>query len=284
MPHVKKIFLEKAEGYTETIACVTRLGMIRQINGTFQLGINWVAHDEYERRDIVLRCFLESRNRYKSDIFRFIRKFHIANDNILYFSTTTDLLDESAVRNFLMEMNIVRYEIGTSKYSLMLEYVNLYAQAQDEANYMSLSTLEKNISNNHEIGFLAEELILAYERDRVGSRFSDKVEHISQKNVAAGYDIRSITLRDNAEVALRFIEVKAVSDQSYQFYWSRNEISVAQNLGHCYYLYLLPLAENRKFDIDKLKIISDPYNVVMVADTVWACKTDTIVCFLKSMK
>ena len=40
---------------------------------------------------------------------------------------------------------------------------------------------------------------------------------------------------------LDYIEVKAVSPNTFTFYWSQREVDVAKVLGQHYYLYLLPV-------------------------------------------
>ena len=280
--HVRKIYSERARGYAETIACVTRIGMIKEVNGTFQLSVNWVVENENQQRAIVLNNLLKNKNRYGSDIVRFIQKFRVLDGDIVYFSPAQERSGESAVRNFLMEMSIVKHIIDSPKYLLAPEYFNLYAHARDRAGYMSPSTLASTLSAKSDIGLAAEKIIIAYEKDRIGMPYADKIEHVSQKNVAAGYDVTSFTLADSVKVIPRRIEVKAVSGESCRFYWSQNEVEVARALGFLYYLYLLPLDKYGKFDISGLKIIADPYNVVIKDGAEWVCETNVLTCYLKS--
>ncbi len=283
LSHVKRRFSEKAERYEEAVTFITRTGMGSQENNSLRLSIDWVLRNKNQRRMIVLQNLLKSRNRYGLDILRFIKKFHVIGGEIVYFPSTRSRSSESAVRNFLMEMNIVKHVTDTSKYMLMSEYANLYGYARDRANYTSPPTLVLSLSAKDDIGFAAEQKILLYERDRVGSLFADKIDHVSQRNVAAGYDIRSFTLGEGATGEVhRFIEVKAVPGQSYRFHWSRNEVNVARYLGDWYYLYLLPINKRGEFDISKLKMIADPYNTMIVGETDWICETDALVCYLKS--
>ena len=59
----------------------------------------------------------------------------------------------------------------------------------------------------------------------------------------AGYDIKSFDLQaaQNGDKISIFIEVKAVSQLNYKFYWTRNEIEKASLYSKNYYLYLFPI-------------------------------------------
>ena len=75
------------------------------------------------------------------------------------------------------------------KYILLPEYVSLLVSAKNNVNYTSPALLEKNVEIRNDIGQAAEELIVKYERERVGLDYADKVDHVSMRNSAAGYDI-----------------------------------------------------------------------------------------------
>ena len=83
------------------------------------------------------------------------------------------------------------------------------------------------------------------------------------RNVAAGYDIRSLTVSNDSETVPRFIEVKAVSPVSMCFHWTRNEVAVACTLRDFYFLYLLPVTGSGGFDVANLRIICDPHKRVL---------------------
>ena len=66
----------------------------------------------------------------------------------------------------------------------------------------------------------------------------------------------------------RLIEVKAVSPIDFRFYWSRNEIETARIHGQNYFLYLVPVSKNG-FDMQKLKIIQNPFKKVYLDCESW---------------
>ena len=280
--HIRRLFSESAEGFDEVVSFLSRLGMIVSEGQSLRLDVDWMTSDTSLRRSQVMQRLMSKRNRYRSEIFRFVNQFRVLDGELAYLSSTENRSAESGVRNFLMDVGIVGHVMGTEKYVLMPEYASVFASARDNANYVSPSLLEKNAADRSEIGYAAEELIVEHERSRVGSGYSDRIDHISTRNCAAGYDIRSVSLEADGEVVPRFIEVKAVSSVSFQFYWSLNEVNVARILSHWYHLYLLPVDRHGHFNIADLKVIIDPCNTVLPEDSDWATESNVLICYIKA--
>jgi len=98
-----------------------------------------------------------------------------------------------------------------------------------------------------EIGRAAELRIIEYERERLCQLpdLAKNIVHTADRDVTAGYDIKSFETRSNEDgnSISRFIEVKAVSLLDYRFYWTRNEIEKSKYYQDKYFLYLLPIAK-----------------------------------------
>lgn len=103
-------------------------------------------------------------------------------------------------------------------------------------------------------GVLAEKLVLDYERRRLKAAnridLAEKVTWTSRENVAAGYDISSFEVDGSP----RYIEVKAVSTRRLRFIITKNEWSVAKDLGDSYWIYVV--TEVRKSP--KIHLFQDP--------------------------
>lgn len=280
-PHIERKFSQQAQGFDETVAFLIRVGMVKERDGSLSMSIEWPETKKAEKQACVLHSLLRVRNRYRSEVFRFVSGFAMVDGELAYFSSAQIRSSESSVRNFLMELGIVQHQSGTEKYLLAPEYVSLFASAKDDANYTAPSTLSHDLATKSEIGFAAEVAILSYEKARVGRLLTHKVEHVSQRNVAAGYDIRSFTVVDSDSIFPRFIEVKAVPKRSFRFYWSRNEVDVARVMEDWYYLYLLPVDKHGLFDIARLKIIANPCDVVLAEATDWICESNVLRCYLR---
>ena len=124
--------------------------------------------------------------------------------------------------------------------------------------------LDKKLVQQKELGTKAERMIYNYELNQLNNftELKEKeviIEYVAKRNVNAGYDIISFDkiAAKNGDYKKIYIEVKAVSDINYHFYWSKNEIEIAKLLLHNYYLYLLPT--NGDVNLKKLRIIMNPY-------------------------
>lgn len=97
----------------------------------------------------------------------------------------------------------------------------------------------KSIQAQQQInGALGEKFVVEYEARRIGR--DDGIEWIANYDTAAGFDIMSFEHKSST-CHDRFIEVKTYTGTSPQFFWSRNEMRVAEEKGRGYYLYLVSL-------------------------------------------
>lgn len=101
-----------------------------------------------------------------------------------------------------------------------------------------------------------ERYAFEYERKRLdGHTLADSIELYGQKVNGLGYDIKSFENVDSL-IHDRFIEVKSFANP--YFYWSLHEQSVAAELGHRYYLYL----------IDYKKMPNEHYSPIIIKDPI----------------
>lgn len=280
LSHVRMLFSQESIGFAETLDCVLQLNMVKLTNEDIFLNIDSFPQDENKRREVVLENIFKTNNRYKSEIQNFITQFNAVDGNITYSPSAQNRSQESSVRNFLIRMGVVTYMTDADLYFINLEYMNLYVDAVNKSKFTSKAALRQNLLDKNRLGDSAEKLIYIYEKKRVGKLFASKIEHVSQKNVSAGYDIQSITQLDGDKILPRFIEVKAVPGEDYRFYWSRNERDVAKSLGAFYYLYLLPVDSRQQFNINELKIIENPCDII-TNRIGWDFEPDAIMCYKK---
>ena len=97
-----------------------------------------------------------------------------------------------------------------------------------------------------ENGYLGEEFVLNYERNRLQElnlvSLADKVKWISQESVGEGYDILSFE-DDGSE---RWIEVKSTSGKGKVFEMSNNEWETAVQAENKYYIYRVTDVRSKK--------------------------------------
>ena len=177
----------------------------------------------------------------------------------------------ASIRNFLISSKIINFDPKTDFYELNTNYTELTELQIIKHHSISKAALQKDLAQKKLIGDLAEKAVFKYERKRLedSPKIVSQVEHISEKNEGAGYDIRSFLLNDqNIFIPIR-IEVKAVPAKSFRFFWSDNEINQSMEDSDSYYLYLLPVSDKNKLDVSSMLIIKNPYENVFKMNSNW---------------
>jgi len=203
-------------------------------------------------QNYIIKHFIGPRNFFYEYFVDFFALFRVVDDTYEFMPTPLQRLQYSGIRNFLMDLEVLYMDPDKKKYVVAKGYFEVCEQF-NRLNSPSLDEFLKNLRNKELIGNLAEKEVLKYEKKRLtGLPFlADNIEHISLKDAASGYDIKSYedVLDKHGNPILRYIEVKAVSPWKYRFYWTRNEIDKAKIYRQNYYLYLLPIIGKGKFDI-----------------------------------
>lgn len=123
---------------------------------------------------------------------------------------------------------------------------------------VSPEELQKRLAAQTKIGQIGEEIAMAYELTRlkslgaVGS--SIDLEHVSLRNTAAGFDIRS-----SFKKATRYIEVKSSTSTDGSIYVSPNEISTLQKHGESAFLYVVHVTDVVKRKGRVVQVIRNPF-------------------------
>lgn len=281
--HVKRIFSENAVCYEEVLSFLIRLQIVQKKDGVLTLSEEDLPGKTAEPKSWLLSWLLRTRNKYRSEMFHYLKKYQIEAGEIAYRPLDQDRSRESAVRNFLMEMEAVHQDSEKERYILSSDYVSLYAYAINTRPKVSPNSLVNQMEERETLGLAAEIAIMDFERGRLGPAWVDQIDHVALRNVAAGYDIRSLTLLAEGGSTPRYIEVKAVSPDFYCFHWSKNEVNVAQMFQKSYFLYLLPVKTNVSFDLSSLKIIPDPSQTILKTNSDWIVETDIVRCFRKNI-
>ena len=194
-----------------------------------------------------------------------------------------DRVKYAGIRNILIELDFV-YKNNKDEYYINNHLSRFFEKYDEDSKALSLSEFNSRMVKQSIIGMKAEEIVLQYEKNQL-KRCPDIVnliEHVAIKNVHAGYDIKSY-FKEEAEkgiIRAKYIEVKAVKKANLNFYWSRNEIEIAQKKPEDYFLYLLPVQKNGIISIKELIEIKNPYEFVLKNDTLWSKKTEiyNIIC------
>ena len=117
--------------------------------------------------------------------------------------------------------------------------------------------LEKERENKKKIGELAENIVLEFEKKRLGKDGQAEVRRISQEYANAGYDIESPD---------RLIEVKGSTGDEFDIFWSQNEIETARENRDKYWIYFVPGVDIKSKTSKEPILIPDPITNILESD------------------
>ena len=114
------------------------------------------------------------------------------------------------------------------------------------------------LESRRSVGMAGEEWAVTHEKDYLSLNgqpiLSEKVQQISQTNVAAGYDILSYELSGKE----KYIEVKTTVLSKQVFYISANELETSEKYRQAYWLYFI----TEIFGEPKLLSIQNPHTKI----------------------
>ena len=120
-------------------------------------------------------------------------------------------------------------------------FATLVAAFIEESQGMSEERLREILKEKEEVGAFAEEHIRRFESDRLAAGGhvveSRCVRLVGRIRVNAGYDIESFDSSAPTLMYDRFVEVKGAKTKDLRFFWSDNEMKVAEALGDRYWIY-----------------------------------------------
>lgn len=132
--------------------------------------------------------------------------------------------------------------VETSKILIVDRYLDSVNQLLRELRSESPATLPDVGNKRIQVGDLAEDLAVTYEKERLERNgypeLTPLVGRVSAVDNSAGYDIRSFRGAGPLPEKEIYIEVKGTALQVVDFVWTRNERFVATKTGRDYWLYL----------------------------------------------
>ncbi len=279
---VETAYNERARYFVETLQFLKDINWVNEQPDALALtdagaAACAAAQDDGEIRKQLAEAMLAQGCPYRTDLAGYLLRFSLSGSTLAYRPSLTERIKQSPLRNFLMDIRAVTHRAADDTYLLEDGAMDMYVWAINFKRATSKELLRADAERKEQLGFAAEIAILAYEKDRVGERWAYKVEHVAAGTPFACYDIKSVTVR-GGDAAPRYIEVKAVPPDSYQFYWTRSEVEVAQLLREKYFLYLLPVTISGSFDLKQILVVNDPYTSVYQNSETWQIEENVIVC------
>lgn len=278
--HIERRYREQAMGYSRTAEFLHDIGIVARANRRIMCKLPLLDGGTPHAK-VVLQRLVESKNRYRVEVFRYLRRFRISDGEVTYRGDASARSKESPVRNFLMDLGIIKHEALGDLHILDPACIPLYVRACSAGTGCSPARVAAQSAEQEEIGFAAEIAIVGFERERLSPSLGERIQHISLRNAAAGYDILSATATPSG-VLPRYIEVKAVPGSSFRFFWTENEVAVASLLGPLYYLYLVPVGSSGELLTSRVVILGDPSSTVLNGPD-WMIETNVRVCRLRKI-
>lgn len=269
---VERRYRERARNFTETLTFLLRLGWIRTDGTELSIAggrINCtMEQDSVSSAVALLEAILSSPGEHQGLFADYLARFQNAGGMVSYMAHGELALAKAPVRDFMMELGAVRHEQAKKTYFLDPAFFGAYLWAVALNGPQTPAALLESIEDRQRLGRGAELAILAYERQRLGDRWAEQIQHVSGRHPASLYDIRSVTVTGESAIP-RYIEVKAVSPLDHAFHWSAAEIEAARLLSENLYLYLVPVRGSNDYDISNLQIIANPYAEVYSQTSAW---------------
>lgn len=227
----------------------------------------------------ILSVLFSTNGEVSEQLKSFLVNFQLETDEIFFATTQSDKIKFSSIRNLLLELEFITVSTDKNSYFVNSEFRELFIQYFKKRK-VSPKTFKKQQEEKEVIGLNAEKSIIDFEIRRLSeiSLNPNDIEHIALTDVTVGYDIKSFEnhLDNNSKRIDRYIEVKAVSVESYNFFWSRNEMKIAKIFNEKYFLYLLPVISKNTFDLEKLMIISNPFNNIYSNKLEWKKEEESV--------
>lgn len=274
---VRKRFARFGAHFEDTILFLERLNLLRRVKGEINLDSNLAACrvDEEGVFELLLVRHLFKSAAYIHHLRGFFSCFKKASKEFQIQFDSEIRRQYSGLRNVLLDLGVLTAAVKESCYSVVPALVPLFVDALSRST-ITPSELQRILRLREEFGCKAEAHVLLLEKERL-KKWPDlvrRIEHVSTRDVCAGYDILSFS-PDGDVVEQRFIEVKAVSVFDFKFYWSRNEMEAAKAYGQRYFLYLLPASE-KGFLSDELEIIQDPFEQLSDTKAGWMRREELV--------
>lgn len=266
----------------------SRFNNFLQDNLNFLVELNVIATSDnkiqIEKTNLSFKDFLISKilnsSQYGPPLKEYLNNFVRQNQKLVFKPNDSYNSITSSLRNFLISMDLVKYEINVDQYLLLSD------EFLDKLNKRKFSPeeLRKQLEKQNQIGLLAEEFVFKIEKEKI-YKFDQSLlpEHVSKLDVSAGFDILSYQ-KNNDGIKKIFIEVKAVSSSNFKFYLSNSEFQTSLKYKGDYFLYLLPVDHTvvEKFNNSNILKINDLENNLFKNKVNWYYENNGYVFYQKN--
>jgi hypothetical protein len=285
---IKEKYLKMSENFEETVEFMNKIDLIAKSRN--KISPKPIYHSilkkkkeyykkEEEMKEFLVNIFIVKKNPFTDYLIEYLSLFKLIDHRFEFKSRTIQRLKFSGLRNFLIDLGFIYLDSNQKKHVISDDYFETFSELR-KSYQLSLNEFLRIFQKREKLSKTAEIEILNYEKKRLSKfpNLAKKVKLMSEKNILAGYDIKSFTENDknNRNPCPRYIEVKAVSSKDFRFFWTRNEINSSKLYKQNYYLYLVPVLSMVRFDLDNIVIIRNPYLNVYKNKDKWLRKVELI--------
>jgi hypothetical protein len=266
---VRKRFSETGVHYSDVAGFLKNLGLLHVAKGQAGVAGDFVGACE-DLQDLVVRHLLEHDTSFSPHLYDFLNHFRSTDGRWEIVMDSEKRRRFGGIRNLLLDLEFLDHDFDGVRYWIAAQHLPAFLESRS-TSCTSPVELRQIMSLREQLGRDAEIEVLRYEAARLQRRpdLARRIRHIALEDVGAGFDISSFTLSTNrVRFRSRLIEVKAVSPHESKFFWSRHEIETARVNGSDYFLYLVPASKNG-FEIQKLRIVENPFEQVYLKHRLW---------------
>lgn len=278
---VRARFKQDGLHFAEVLDFLTQLAVLESAKGRISQKEKFGTTDDEMKAGLIQRLFARD-TPFQFHANEFIGNFQSADGNFEIVMDTEMRRRFGGIRNLFLDLEFLEKDIDKPRYWVSLQYLDTFFEAKSQIS-TSPADLKNILRAREKLGRDAELEVLKFERARLrhNPNLAKQIKHVAVENIGAGYDILSFTESANSsDFSDRFIEVKAVSPADFKFFWSRNEIEAARIHGAKYFVYLLPVSKFG-FDIQELKIVENPFEVIFQNEIRWQREHELISFWLK---
>ncbi|MDA8831694.1 DUF3883 domain-containing protein [Candidatus Pelagibacter bacterium] len=262
---VKKNYVRNNKNLQETLNFLIDLEVLSINGNSFQIKKN------EDFKSLLLEQLI-SNPKYAFPLKEYLKNF-LTDEQIVSFKPNIGYnILTSSLRNFLITTKSIKHEIEDDIYKLLDQsLVNKVKNFEFSPESLDLEIIKQKL-----LGLEAEKLVFINEQEEVFKLDKDlKPDHVSLRDVSAGYDIKSYSKIDG-QIKEIFIEVKAVSSSNYKFQLSSGEYQKAIKNLKTYFLYLLPVdySSGEKFNYEKILKINNLQSNIFDNKNYWTHQND----------
>jgi hypothetical protein len=273
---VRARFLQDALHYSDVTDFLRQLGVLDLAKGHLSRREN-LGKTDAEMKVSLVQHLLERNTSYRIHLNEFFRHFENVGGSFEILMDSGKRRKFGGIRNLLLDLEFLEQDLSKPLYWISPQYFAAFIEAKSNSATSPLE-LQNVLRAREKLGRDAELEVLKFEAARLRNHpgLTKRIKHVAAENVSVGYDVLSFTESENKSgFTDRLIEVKAVSPIDFKFYWPRNEIETARVHGPNYFLYLIPVSKGG-FDLQKIKIIQNPFKRVYSAKNSWLRQEEVI--------